>query len=95
MPEKVKHRRGEPVVLTHDDGTERLGTIEWGDPENGVNASVYCEVGGRAIVQPHEAHKMRPDPGGLRPVWNRVVGGRATLCGCGEVHGPGERCGPY
>ncbi len=28
IPEQVTHRRGEPVILTYDDGSERLGTIE-------------------------------------------------------------------
>lgn len=71
IPEQVQHRRGEPVILKYDDGTERSGTIEWGD-DTTEHISVYCERGGRAIVRPHERHKMISDPGGQRPVWERV-----------------------
>ena len=69
IPEDVKHRRGEPVILTYEDGRQRLGTIEWGDVDT-QNISVYCEVGGREVI--YKGAKwptIRTDPGGARPVW--------------------------
>jgi hypothetical protein len=76
IPEQVQSRRGEPVIVTHGDGTERIGTIEWGD-DTTEHISVYCEVGGRVIVYKGAAEgnaRLRPDPGGQRPVWARVSG---------------------
>jgi hypothetical protein len=73
IPERVQHRRGEAVVLSFEDGTERLGTIEFGDETTTV-ISIYCEKGGRVILRrlDYGFPKMRPDPGGLRPVWDSV-----------------------
>ncbi len=72
IPEDVKHRRGEPVIVTYEHGNESLGTIEWGDV-NSPHISVYCEVGGRCIIiKGADWPKLRTDPGGKRPVWARV-----------------------
>jgi hypothetical protein len=69
IPEQVKVRRGEPVILTYEDGKDRLGTIEWGDGIK-YEFSIYCEVGGREILRlGAEWPKLRSDPGGKRPVW--------------------------
>jgi hypothetical protein len=72
IPENVKHRRGEPVILTYEDGSRSLGTIEWGD-FGMADVSVYCEVGGRVILDKsgNGWPKLHTDRGGVRPVWAR------------------------
>lgn len=67
IPEDERTRRGEPVIVI-DGGKERKGTIEWG----GVTrpASIYCEAGGRLVRV--ALKDIRPDPGGERPVWQKV-----------------------
>lgn len=72
IPEDVKERRGEPVILTYENGTELLGTIEWGDGKRHA-FSVYIETGGRQQISRHDVWpKLRSDPGGERPTWRRV-----------------------
>ena len=71
IPEHVKTRRGEPVFVVDDDGTERAGTIEFGDETTGL-ISVYCERGGRVIIRDNFSKRLRPDPGSLRPVWKSL-----------------------
>ena len=72
--EDVRERRGEPVIVTYEDGTERLGTIEWGDGRR-FAWSVHFEVGGRDVFyNSGNFPKLRSDPGGARPVWSRVTG---------------------
>jgi hypothetical protein len=66
IPEDARARRGEPVIVIDDAGRERDGTIEFGD-ESTSCISVYCERGGRVVVR--DLARLRPDPGGLRPVW--------------------------
>jgi len=74
-PESVQHRRGEPVIVTDANGKERIGTIEFGDINTSC-ISVYCETGGRVIVDNFSSSspswRIRSDPGGARPVWERV-----------------------
>lgn len=69
MIENIQHRRGEPVIVIGDDGSERPGTIEFGDAAAG-GISVYCERGGRVVLYGRDCEaRIRPDPGGARPVW--------------------------
>jgi len=70
IPEKAQARRGEPVIVCDDNGNECEGTIEFGDESTHI-VSVYCERDGRSTgrVIIHDFSKLRPDPGGLRPVW--------------------------
>jgi hypothetical protein len=72
MAEQDKARRGQPVLVTLDDGRECPGTIEWGDAIH-TDMSVYLEQdgrsGGRVQIRRGQACRVRPDPGGIRPVW--------------------------
>jgi len=72
IPEEDRRRRGEPVFVTLEDGRELPGTIEWGDAIT-TDMSIYTErdghSGGRVQVYRGQAHRVRPDPGGQRPVW--------------------------
>lgn len=70
-PENVRERRGEPVLVTLDDGRECAGTIEFGDERTGI--SVYLERDGKSggrIALRDRFERLRPDPGGKRPVWD-------------------------
>lgn len=70
QPEKIRDRRGEPVVVVDDQGRSRIGTIEFGGPAAGA-ISIYCETGGRLIVRGNW-DRIKSDPGGERPVWKSV-----------------------
>jgi small nuclear ribonucleoprotein (snRNP)-like protein len=75
MAEEDKARRGEPVIVTLEDGREMPGTIEWGDAVH-RDMSVYLEKdghsGGRVQIRCGLAHRVRPDPGAARPVWASI-----------------------
>jgi hypothetical protein len=68
IPEDVRTRRGEPVIVTQD-GREFLGYIEFGD-ETTRCISVATEPGGaRLIVDRCDvAKQIRTDPTGARPL---------------------------
>jgi hypothetical protein len=68
--EENRSRRGEPVVVKDSLGNELDATIEFGDESTSI--SVYCERGGRMIIR-DDFTRIRPDPGGQRPVWNSVI----------------------
>lgn len=67
MMEDKRARRGEPVFV---DGRE--GTIEFGDD---TGMSIYCETGGRVIINNADEvwRRVMPAPDGLRPVWDHVA----------------------
>jgi len=69
--EDCRKRRGEPV-LVEVCGRSVPGTIEWGDEYRGY--SVATEPGGARFVV--AAGLVRPDPGGLRPLWEKRFGRR-------------------
>jgi hypothetical protein len=70
LPEDDKSLRGEPVFVKLDNGREAEGTVEFGSAVTGT-VSVYTERGGRVIVR--DLKRLRPDPGGARPVWKSVT----------------------
>lgn len=69
IPEDVKTRRGEPVIVRLADGRELPGYIEFGD-ETTRCISVACEPGGARVIvyQSDVARCLRTDPGGARPL---------------------------
>jgi hypothetical protein len=69
IPEDVKTRRGEPVIVILEDGSERAGYIEFGD-ETTRCVSIATEPGGaRVILYRHELQRrLRTDPNGTRPL---------------------------
>lgn len=78
--EDFKERRGEPVLITHNDRGEPLtsplpATIEWGTDDRGY--SLYSEREGRSTGRycRMKAEWMRPDPSGDRPVWRSMLRG--------------------
>lgn len=69
IPEDERDRRGEPVILI--DGKRELeGTIEWGGVTQPM--SIYTERCGRFTRV--SLSEIRSDPGGKRPVWDKVTG---------------------
>lgn len=69
MIEDHRSRRGEPVIVLCDDGIEHEGTIEFGD-DTTSSISVYTERDGRSTGRMQvPPSRVRPDPGGRRPVW--------------------------
>lgn len=69
IPEDVRHRRGEPVIVVTGDGRELPGYIEFGD-ETTTCISIATEpAGARVIVYRGEVdRRIRLDPHGQRPL---------------------------
>ena len=69
IPEDVKTRRGEPVVVVLDDGRELPGYIEFGDETTRCISVATEPAGARVVLYSHElARRLRSDPGGERPL---------------------------
>jgi hypothetical protein len=68
MAENVKTRRGEPVIVTLEDGRELAGYIEFGDETTSCISVATETSGARIVIRKGDREKLRTDPGGGRPL---------------------------